>query len=97
MLPCRVTVLLVDIFDGLIPVLLLGLALAYAVWAWRQRRRDAPYDLRLLRDARYEGWLAPGEEPDEGLVTDESGPYCAACDEAYPAGTSVCRRCRKLL
>lgn len=84
-------------FDALIPVLLLGLAALYAVWAWRQRRRDAPYDLRRLADARYEGWLAPGEEPEEGWVTDESGPYCSSCDEAYPAGTSVCRRCRRPL
>jgi len=88
---------LYEVFEALIPALLLGLALLYAVWAWRQRRRDAPYDLRRLGDARYEGWLAPGEEPDEGLVTDESGPYCSGCDESYPTGTSVCRRCRRLL
>jgi len=83
--------------DALIPALLLGLALLYAVWAWRQRRRDAPYDLRRLADARYEGWLAPGEEPDEARLTEESGPYCSGCDEAYPAGTSVCLHCRRPL
>ena len=88
---------LYEVFEALIPALLLGLALLYAVWAWRQRRRDAPYDLRRLRDAHYEGWLAPGEEPDEGLVTEESGPYCPACDESYPAGTSACRCCRRPL
>jgi len=88
---------LYEVFEALIPALLLGLALAYAVWAWRQRRRDAPYDLRRLHDAHYEGWLTPGEEPDEGLVTDESGPYCSACDEAYPAGTSLCRHCHRPL
>ncbi len=85
------------VFESLIPALLLALALFYAVWAWRQKRRDDPYDLRRLGDARYEGWLAPGEEPDEGLVTEESGPYCSACDEAYPAGTYACRHCRRPL
>ena len=84
-------------FEAMIPLLLIGLALVYAVWAWRERRRNAPYDLRRLRDARYEGWLAPGEEPDEGLVTAESGPYCSACDEAFPAGTHSCRYCRRPL
>ncbi len=84
-------------FEAMIPVLLLGLALVYAVWAWRERRLDAPYDLRRLRDAHYEGWRAPGEEPDEGLVTDESGPYCSACGEVYPVGTFACLHCRRPL
>ena len=84
-------------FEAMIPLLLIGLALVYAVWSWRERRWNAPYDLRRLRDARYEGWLAPGEEPDEGLVTEESGPYCSGCDESFPAGTHSCRYCRRPL
>ena len=36
---------------GTLPVLLLGLVVLYAVWAWRQRRREDRYDLRRLREA----------------------------------------------
>jgi hypothetical protein len=81
----------------ILPAVLLGAAVLYAAWIWRRRVRDAPYDLRRLRDAHYEGWLAPGEEPDDGLVTEDSGPYCVSCDEAYPAGTTACRHCRRPL
>ncbi len=84
-------------FWTLFPALLVAFAILYAAWVWQRRKRIDPYDLRRLHDAHYEAPLASGEEPDETLVTEESGPYCSSCDEAYPAGTSVCRHCRRPL
>lgn len=85
-----------------LPILLLGLVVLYAAWIWWKRRRAGRYDLGRLRDAPRTGLydrspLLPGEEPDEDGITEDSGPYCHACDEAYPPGTSVCFRCRRPL
>lgn len=91
-----------EISGDLIPALLLGLAALYAAWVWGKRRREERYDLRRLRDLPRTGLygqspLLPDEEPNESWVTEESGPYCHICDEAYPAGTHVCRHCRRPL
>ncbi len=82
---------------GLLPTVVLGAVVVYAVWAWARRRREGRYDLRGLRDARYEPPLAGDEEPDEDGVTGESGPYCHSCDAAYPAGTPRCFSCGRPL
>ena len=87
---------------GTLPVLLLGLVVLYAAWTWWARRRADQYDLSRLRDAPRTGMydqtaLLPEEEPDDDWVNEDSGPYCHACGEAYPPGTSACLRCRRPL
>lgn len=85
-----------------VPALFFGLTIVFAAWAWWKRRRADRYDLRSLRDAPRTGQydqtpLLPGEEPEDDWVTEDSGPYCVSCDEAYAAGTPVCRRCGRPL
>ncbi len=85
-----------------IPVIILGLVIVFAAWIWGKRRRESRYDLRRLRDVPRTGMydqtpLLPDELPEDDRLTEESGPYCLSCHEAYPAGTSVCRGCGRPL
>ena len=72
----------------LIPEIIFGLVVAVCAALWWRRRQGDRYDLRRLHGDDD----PPGEAYDD-MVADDSGPYCAACDEPYPAGTRVCRRC----
>lgn len=76
-----------------IPASLLGLIAVFAAWRWWKRRQADRYDLSRLRQTP----LLPDEAPDDDLLTEESGPYCHVCDEAYPVGTSACRHCGRPL
>lgn len=78
----------------IIPAVLIGILAVYAGWCWWQRRpRRDPYDLKRL-------WEEPDQEPDleaEAEITQESGPYCAACDHPNPVGTHYCQGCGRYL
>ena len=91
-----------EAFWGAVPALVLGLAALFGAWVWWKRRQADRYDLRRLHDTPRTGIydqtpLLPDEVPDDHLITEDSGPYCYGCDEAYPAGTRACRHCGRPL
>jgi hypothetical protein len=63
------------------------------VWWRRTHPKHDPYDLKLLFAEPPE----PIGEAHDDMITAESGPYCVACDEPYPPGTSVCLQCGRSL
>ena len=86
--------MLVNLLNSLPAVCLGVVALVCGIIWWRRRYppRD-PYDLRML----YKEPPQPHGEAWDDMVTEDSGPYCATCDEPHPAGTSLCRHCGRPL
>lgn len=70
---------------NLVAIVAIGALVIAGAVLWRIRRRAQMYDLRYWN-------VDPVEEPDhEGMVDEDSGPYCRYCDNPNPPGTNYCR------